>query len=96
MSDFNKDTVLKVAKLARLHVEEAEAESLASELSGILDWIEKLSEVDTHGVPQLASVSDVALPWRADEVSDGNVQEQVLKNAPKSVHGCFSVPKVIE
>lgn len=96
MSDFNKDTVLKVAKLARIRVEENEADALAKELGGILQWVEKLSEVNTDDVPQLASVSDVALPWRDDVVSDGGIQEQVLKNAPKSEYGCFSVPKVIE
>ena len=96
MSDFNKDTVKKVARLARIRVEDAEAKALAGELKGILDWVEQLSQVDTEGVPQLASVSDVALPWRVDEVSDGGYQEAVLKNAPKSEYGCFAVPKVIE
>lgn len=96
MSDFNKDTVKKVARLSRIRVSDEEAESLAGELGSILDWVEQLAKVDTEGVPQLASVSDVALPWRVDEVSDGDYQEDVLKNAPKSEYGCFSVPKVIE
>ncbi len=96
MADFDSNTVKKVAKLARIRVSDAEAESLAGELGGILKWVEQLGEVDTDGVPQLASVSDVALPWRADEITDGGIQEQVLKNAPKSEYGCFAVPKVIE
>ena len=52
--------------------------------------------MNTDGVAPLASVSDQTLPWRTDEVTDGNMQEAVLKNAPNASYGCFAVPKVIE
>ncbi len=88
--------MLHVAKLARIRLTEAEVPHYAKEINGILKWIEQLSEVNTDNVAPLASVSDQSLPWREDKVSDGNIQEQVLKNAPHAEYGCFTVPKVIE
>lgn len=88
--------VAKIARLARIEVSEAEKEHYAREISGILKWMEQLNEVDTDGVPMLTSVSDVTLPWRTDEVTDGNQAEAVVANAPGSDYGCFVVPKVME
>jgi aspartyl-tRNA(Asn)/glutamyl-tRNA(Gln) amidotransferase subunit C len=90
------DDVKKIAKLARIRVTAEELPHYANEINGILKWIEQLQEVNTDGVAPLASVSDQALPWRKDEVTDGNIQQQVLKNAPNAAYGCFAVPKVIE
>jgi aspartyl-tRNA(Asn)/glutamyl-tRNA(Gln) amidotransferase subunit C len=58
--------------------------------------MEQLGEVNTQNVPQMTSVSAVKLPWRKDEVTDGNQTEAVVKNASQSDYGCFVVPKVIE
>jgi len=88
--------VTKIAKLARIRLTPEELPHYAREINGILKWIEQLGEVDTDGVTPLASVSNQLLPWRADEVSDGNCQEAVLKNAPAQNYGCFLVPKVVE
>lgn len=89
--------VQKIARLARIRVSEAELPHYMGEINGILKWIEQLQEVNTDGVTALASVSDQALPWRKDEVTDGNQQQAVLKNAPGGAQfGCFAVPKVIE
>lgn len=88
--------VKKIGKLARIRLSEADVAHYQTEINGILKWIEQLQEVNTDGVEALASVSDQALPWRADVVTDGNIQEQVLKNAPSASYGCFAVPKVIE
>jgi aspartyl-tRNA(Asn)/glutamyl-tRNA(Gln) amidotransferase subunit C len=93
---LTKEQVAKIARLARIEVTEADKEYFAKEISGILQWVEQLNEVKTDGVPQLASVSAVKLPWREDKVIDGNQQEAVLKNAPASDYGCFVVPKVME
>lgn len=93
---LSKEQVAKIARLARIEVTEADKEYYAKEISGILQWVEQLNEVKTDGVPQLASVSAVKLPWREDKVTDGNQQEAVLKNAPQSDYGCFVVPKVME
>lgn len=92
----DKETVAKIANLARIEVSENELESTMGELNNILDWIEQLSEVNTDGVVPMTSVVDAALPRREDKVTDGGYRDQVLKNAPVSEHGFFAVPKVIE
>jgi aspartyl-tRNA(Asn)/glutamyl-tRNA(Gln) amidotransferase subunit C len=88
--------VKKIAKLARIRLSEDEVEHYGKEISGILDWIEMLQEVKTDKVKQMASVSSIGLSMRTDEVTDGNLQADILKNAPKSAFGCFEVPKVVE
>lgn len=88
--------VQKIAKLARIRLSPEELPHYASEINGILKWIEQLGEVNTDGIAPLASVSEQTLPWRADVVTDGGIQEAVLKNAPGAQYGCFAVPKVIE
>lgn len=88
--------VKKIAKLARIRLSADDVAHYGREINGILKWIEQLQEVNTDGVAPLASVSDQTLPWRTDEVTDGNMQEAVLKNAPNASYGCFAVPKVIE
>lgn len=95
MALTDKD-VKKIAKLARIRLSDEDVAHYGREINGILKWIEQLQEVNTDGVAPLASVSDQPLPWRKDEVTDGNIQEQVLKNAPNASYGCFAVPKVIE
>ena len=89
-------TVKKVARLARIQVEESRLAPLAAELSGILAWIEQLDEVDTDGVAPMASTEAVTLPMREDVVTDGGDASVVLANAPKSARGFFVVPKVVE
>jgi len=93
---LDKQAVAKIARLARIEVTDADKEHYAKEISGILQWMEQLNEVDTDGVPMLTSVSAVKLPWRKDVVTDGNQAEAVVKNAPASDYGCFVVPKVME
>lgn len=93
---IDEATVTKIAKLARIKVQDAEKPALAKEISGILQWIEQLSEVNTEGVSGMTSVAAMQLPMRADVVTDGHQREAVLANAPASAHGCFEVPKVIE
>lgn len=90
------DTARKVAHLARIRVEEAQLPDLARELSGILGFMEQLNEVDVTGIEPMVSVTPMRLTRRADVVTDGNIQEQVLKNAPDAREGFFAVPKVVE
>jgi len=89
-------TVRKVARLARIAEPEEKLEPLAKELSGILNWIEQLNEVDTDGVEPMTSAVRVALPMREDVVTDGGDPEKVLSNAPKRAGGFYVVPKVVE
>jgi len=92
----DKKTVAKIADLARIAVTEDELDPLAAELNNILDWIAQLSEVNTDGVAPMTRVVEVALPWRADKVTDGGYRDEILANAPSAEHGFFTVPKVIE
>ena len=89
-------TVRKVARLARIAQPEETVEQLARELSGIMDWIEQLNEVDTDGVEPMTSAVHTPLPMRDDVVTDGGDPAKVLANAPKTIGGFFVVPKVVE
>lgn len=90
------DTARKVAKLARIRVEESDLPELADELSGILGFMEQLNEVDVTGVEPMVSVTPMGLARRADLVTDGSIQAAILKNAPDAREGFFAVPKVVE
>jgi aspartyl-tRNA(Asn)/glutamyl-tRNA(Gln) amidotransferase subunit C len=93
---LGKAAVAHIAALARIRLAEAELEPLAGELSQILDWFEQLNEVDTAGVPPMASVAAARLPMRDDIVTDGGCPEAILGNAPRAARGFFTVPKVVE
>lgn len=90
------DTVRRIARLARIRVEDAQAESLVGELNNILGWVEQLGELDTDGVAPMTSVVEQKLHLRQDVVTDGDAQDDVLANAPDRAHGFFVVPKVVE
>jgi aspartyl-tRNA(Asn)/glutamyl-tRNA(Gln) amidotransferase subunit C len=89
-------TVKKIAGLARLAVTDGEAEALLPELNAILGFVDKLGEADVTGVEPMTAVIPNHLRLRADAVTDGNVRDRVLANAPQAEHGFFAVPKVIE
>ena len=89
-------TVRRIAALARIRVEDAEVETLQHELNGILGWIEQLNEVNVDGIEPMVSVTPMRLARRVDVVTDGNIQAQILKNAPDAREGFFAVPKVVE
>lgn len=93
---ITKDDVRKVAKLSRIAVPEERLEQLADELTGIMGWIEQLNEVDVEGVKPMTSVVATSLPMREDVVTDGGIQDEVLKNSPRSEEGFFVVPKAVE
>ncbi|WP_448582682.1 Asp-tRNA(Asn)/Glu-tRNA(Gln) amidotransferase subunit GatC [Thermaurantiacus sp.] len=92
----DEPTVARVARLARLRLGEGEAARLASELNRILGWIDQLQKVETEGVAPLDQVIPFTRQWREDAVTDGNIQDDILANAPAASHGFFAVPKVIE
>jgi aspartyl-tRNA(Asn)/glutamyl-tRNA(Gln) amidotransferase subunit C len=93
---IDKNTVRRVARLARLKVSEAEEETFAREMSAILSMIAELEEARTDGVEPLTSVIDMHYPSRPDAVTDGNMAEKILANAPEQTAGFFVVPKVVE
>lgn len=90
------ETARKVAHLARIRVAEERLPALAAEFSGILDFIEQLNEVDIEGVEPMVSVTPMRLKRRPDEVTDGEMQDKILANAPDAREGFFAVPKVVE
>jgi len=92
----SNDQVRHIAKLARIAMSEAELERLGPELNAIIGWVEQLGEVNTEGVEPLTAVIDQKLRLREDAVTDGDIRDQVLANAPEAQHGFFAVPKVIE
>ena len=89
-------TAAKVAKLARIKVDEAALPALVEEFNAILGFIEQLNAVDVSGVEPMTSVTPQRLKRRADQVNDGDQQMQVLANAPDAREGFFAVPKVVE
>lgn len=93
---LDKATVARIAHLARIKVPEDEQDHLAGELSRILDFVEQLAEVDTEGVQPMTSVVAQKLRRRPDVVTDGDIRDKVLANAPDGAEGFFAVPKVIE
>ncbi|MEM6413858.1 MAG: Asp-tRNA(Asn)/Glu-tRNA(Gln) amidotransferase subunit GatC [Pseudomonadota bacterium] len=96
----DKETVRKTARLARIALPEERLEPLAAELSGILNWIEQLGEVDIDGVEAMASTVEADLPMRDDKTASGPTgggqPDNIVGNAPKSDDGFFVVPKVVE
>ncbi|HVU30201.1 MAG TPA: Asp-tRNA(Asn)/Glu-tRNA(Gln) amidotransferase subunit GatC [Sphingomicrobium sp.] len=85
-----------IAKLARIAMSDDELAKLVPELNNILGWVEQLGEVDTDGIEPLTAVIDQKLRLRDDVVTDGNIRDEILANAPEAQHGFFAVPKVIE
>ncbi|MEM6666930.1 MAG: Asp-tRNA(Asn)/Glu-tRNA(Gln) amidotransferase subunit GatC [Pseudomonadota bacterium] len=92
----DKATVFRVAKLARIAVTDAEAETMTGELTEILDWVEQLNEVDVSSVEPMTSVVEMSLRMRDDVVSDGGYPGRVVGNAPAEDEAFFMVPKVVE
>ncbi|MCM2562698.1 Asp-tRNA(Asn)/Glu-tRNA(Gln) amidotransferase subunit GatC [Lutimaribacter sp. EGI FJ00015] len=90
------ETAAKVAKLARIKVEDDALPALADEFNTILGFIEQLNEVDVDGVEPMTSVTPQRLKRREDVVTDGHMPEKILSNAPDAREGFFAVPKVME
>ncbi len=89
-------TVRRIARLARIKITDAEAKGLEKELSGILDWVKQLDEVDTSRVEPMTRVVPIALKQRDDVVNDGEMAAAVTDNAPMHEDNFFVVPKVVE
>ncbi|MDT8327552.1 MAG: Asp-tRNA(Asn)/Glu-tRNA(Gln) amidotransferase subunit GatC [Roseovarius sp.] len=90
------ETAAKVAKLARIRVDQDALPALAEEFNTILGFIEQLNEVNVEGIEPMTSVTPMRLKRREDVVTDGNQQARILSNAPDAREGFFAVPKVVE
>jgi aspartyl-tRNA(Asn)/glutamyl-tRNA(Gln) amidotransferase subunit C len=89
-------TVKRIARLARLAIDDEQAAHMEKELNAILAWVEQLKEVDVAGVAPLTSVVEQRLKMRSDEVTDGGYPDDLMRNAPLSENHFFVVPKVVE
>lgn len=93
---LNSDEVRKVAYLARLQLEPDRVEEYASELSGILDLVDKLDAADTDAVEPMAHPLDLAARLREDRVTEPDQREAFQAIAPATEDGLYLVPRVIE
>ena len=93
---IDKDTVKHISKLARISLDEKKVNRLSKDLSSIMKFIEKLNELNTDKTAPLTSIINASLKSREDEVKDGKIRDQILKNSPEKNEEFFVVPKVID
>ena len=93
---IDKDTVKHISKLARISLDENKIESLSKDLTSIMKFIENLNKLNTDKTVPLTSIINASLKSRKDEVKDGKIRDQILKNSPEKNDEFFVVPKVIE
>ena len=92
----DRETVRRIARLARLAVDEGQVAAMETELNALLSWVEQLDEVNVEGVPPMTSVVEQRLKMREDVVTDGGYAAEIMKNAPQAENHFFVVPKVVE
>jgi aspartyl-tRNA(Asn)/glutamyl-tRNA(Gln) amidotransferase subunit C len=93
---LDESQIRKVAKLSRLELTEAEVEEFAGQISSILDYVEKMNELNTEGIEPLAHCLPIANVFRHDEIKESLETQRVLTNAPESENEFFKVPKILE
>ena len=93
---IDKNTVKHISKLARISLDEKNADSLSKDLTSIMKFIESLNKINTDKTAPLTSIINASLKSRKDEVKDGKIRDQIMKNSPEKNDEFFVVPKVIE
>lgn len=94
---FSRETILKIAKLARLGLENTrDGDSIQDDLSRIVAMVDQITSANTAGISPMAHPLELAQPYRQDEVIEPNQRDTLLKLAPKAEAGLFLVPPVIE
>ena len=93
---IGKDEAAKVAHLARIKVEECELDTIASELSAIIGFMQELNAVDVDDVEAMTTATPMELSMREDTVRSGGLREKLMASAPLSSEGFYLVPKVVE
>ena len=93
---IDKDTVKHISKLARISLDEKKINSLSKDLSSIMKFVEKLKELNTDKISPLTSIINASLRARKDEIKDGKIRDQILKNSPDKNEEFFVVPKMVE
>jgi len=95
MAKITQKDIEKISRLAQIEIKD-DKEILATQIENVINWIEKLNEVNTDNIEAMINVHNEPLHLNIDEVSDGNISDDILKNAPRQIYGYFAVPKVIE
>ncbi len=93
---LKSEDVRRIATLARLHIDDQEAEQYAADLSNILDLVDQMNQVDTSGVEPLSNPHDATQRLRSDEVTEPNQRDAFQAIAPDVEEGLYRVPRVIE
>ena len=93
---IDKDTVKHISKLARISLDQKKVDNLSKDLTSIMRFIESLNKLNTDKTIPLTSIINASLKSRKDEVKDGKIRDQILKNSPEKNEEFFVVPKVIE
>ena len=93
---IDKETIKHISKLARISLDDKKIDNLSKDLSSIIKFIEKLNKLNTDAIKPLTSIIDASLKYRKDEILEGKIREQILKNSPEKSDEFFVVPKVVE
>mgnify|MGYP001431656270 FL=1 len=93
---IDKETIKHISKLARISLDDKKVDNLSKDLSSIIKFIEKLNKLNTDDIKPLTSIIDASLKFRKDEILEGKIREQILKNSPEKNDEFFVVPKVVE
>ena len=93
---IDKDTIKHISKLARISLDDKKIDSLSKDISSIMKFIEKLNKLNTDKINPLTSIINSSLKSREDEIKDGKIRDQILKNSPEKNKEFFVVPKVVE
>ena len=93
---IDKETIKHISKLARISLDDKKIHNLSKDLSSIIKFIEKLNKLNTDDIKPLTSIIDASLRFRKDEILEGKIREQILKNSPEKTDEFFIVPKVLE
>ena len=93
---IDKETIKHISKLARISLDDKKIENLSKDLSSIIKFIKKLNKLNTDDIKPLTSIIDASLRFRKDEILEGKIREQILKNSPEKTDEFFVVPKVVE
>ena len=93
---IDKETIKHISKLARISLDEKQVDNLSKDLSSIIKFIKKLNKLNTDDIKPLTSIIDASLRFRKDEILEGKIREQILKNSPEKTEEFFVVPKVVE
>ena len=93
---LDQETIKRIATLARLKLKTERIAPMQQDLNNILQFIDQLNEVDTSHVEAMVGGGGATMPFRVDQIDDGNCVQKILENAPEVTCNMFVVPKVVE